>query len=335
MAKYGQPDAVYAAGEVVNMEMVVDAKGAITGGVRGPGDGTGAQTAGLAGGGGFGGGMRGGMMGGGMPGGMGRMGGGMPPGMPGGMMGKMGGMMGGGPSGMMRGGAPMGMGGPGGMMGRMGGMPGMMGGGPPGMMGGGMNGFGNGAANNGPAAGTFAAAGGFIWVYYIPKKELAYEFYFNKDGRVEGILERGKAGGMPTSHGIGLGGTVRNIYNSYGWPDSMESQGPGVALNYNQKYHTYFSVLNSTNKITGVAVFLRESQRVSFFDGTVSSGGTGLASSGMMGRMGGMPGMPGGMAGRMGGMPGMPGGMPGMPGGMPGMPGGMAGGGRLGGKEGD
>jgi hypothetical protein len=138
--------------------------------------------------------------------------------------------------------------------------------------------------------------------------------------------------GVPTSHGIGLGAPVKSVYGSYGWPDSTEIQGPSVVLNFNERYHTYFASLN--NKITGIAVFLRESERVMFFDQGGNMGGFGNRGGMMGGGMPGMPGMPG--MGRMGGMSGMPGmgrmgGMPGR-GGLQGFGGGGGKGGPMGGE---
>lgn len=157
----------------------------------------------------------------------------------------------------------------------------------------------NGTNNNAQGSDTFEAAGGFTWVYVYPQKELAYIFAFNRDGRVVAILERGRRLGQPTSKGVGLGDPVSSIYKSYGWPDTLEMQGSSLALNYNNKAHAYFSVLN--NKVTGIAVLLQEKMRVFFDDGrgpTTAAGGRG-GYPGMMG--GGMrPGMPGGGR-RMGG----------------------------------
>ena len=275
LRKYGQPAGVYPAGSVVNMDMVVDSTGALTGGVRGPGQGGGTGPALAAGGGGAPGGA--GMMG--------RMGGA-------GMMGRMGGS---GMSSMMMQQQMMG-GGPGGMVSAGGKMAAIAGNAAGTRMG--MPGTGTPAASA-TGGGSFAQSGGFIWVYFVPKRELAYEFFFNHDGRVEGVLERGRSGGSPTSHGTSLGSSVRSIYPSYGWPDGIEQQGPGLSLNYNERYHTYFSVLN--NRVTGIAVFLRESQRVKFFDQGMGTGGFntggGLARGGMPG--GGPPGFAGGAGGSL------------------------------------
>jgi hypothetical protein len=299
LAKYGQPTRIYRGGESVLMIGAQDANGNLTGGVTGLEDGT-------SSGGGMGGG-RGGMpggKGGGMP---GMQGGGMPGMMPGGA--GRGGMM---PGGMMPGGMA---GGPPGMMpgGKGGGIPGMQGGGMPGMMPGGMSGgppgmmpggMGGRPGSTGNGLGTtttqgdtetFGEAGGFQWVYFYPKQELVYWFVFNRDGRVEAILERGRYLGQKTSQGIGLGSPVKSVYTTYGWPDTIEQQGTNLALRYNVKHHVQVNILN--NKVTAVGVFLSETQR--YFSDENAGGGAGGGGRGMGG--------PGGLAGggRRGGLPGL------------------------------
>ncbi len=261
LARYGAPIRVFRANETVNYTEAVSLDGAGTGGILGV---AGATTGGpMVGAGG------GPMMG------AGGMGG---PGAP---------MMSGGPGG----GGP-GMMGSGGMRGMMSGgqrNPGMMGGGGPGMMGGGMSGMGSGggpgmmggAAQGGAGGGegTFGNAVGFIWVYLYPGKELAYEFHFNKDGRVERIVELGRGFGQHTSRGIGLSDTVEKVYGIYGWTDSIKEESAGkFSLMYNDKYHAQFLVLK--NKVVGISVFLRENQFMRYDGG---SNGGGMAAPGMSG----------------------------------------------------
>lgn len=201
--------------------------------------------------------------------------------------------------------------GPGGMAGgTMGGYPGMgasgggrgpgsdypmMGGGKMGGSGGPMAGPGGpggpgGGQGDNPEA-TFGEAGGFTWVYLYPGKELAYEFHFNKDGRVERIAELGRGFGQHTSRGIGLGDTLDKVYSIYGWTDSIKDEDNGkFSLLYNDRYHAQFLILK--NKVIGISVFLKENQYMRFEGG--SGGG---ASPGGMGP--GMPGM-GGMSGSSG-----------------------------------
>jgi hypothetical protein len=168
-----------------------------------------------------------------------------------------------------------------------GGIPGMAGkgGNMPGMAGGGL-----GASVNQGDSESFGDAGGFQWVYFYPRQELVYWFVFNKDGRVEAILERGRNLGQPTSRGIMLGSSAKSIYTTYGWPDNVEQQGVYLALRYPVKHHAQFNILN--NKVTTIAVFLSETQR--YFSDDSASGGT----PGMGGRGMGMPGLAGSGGGR-------------------------------------
>jgi hypothetical protein len=314
--KYGQPDRVYRRGEVVDWVEAVDARGNPTGGIRGLDRGAAAQ--------GFPGGRGNplpagapGMARGGYPGAMPGVGpGGMAPGMmndlaamgvPGMPAGPnmQGGMAG-------RGGLPGFAGGrPAGMPGAMPGMPGSY----PGIMGGGRTG-----TNALGGGNTFLDSGGYIWVYFSPKKELLYEFYFNRDGRVEIIAEYGRIGGGRTQRGIGLGSSLQNVYNVYGWPSDTDQNGRYFTLFYGPSAHAQFMVIN--NKVVGIGVMLREDQKITMFDrGNQSNTGFGA----------GRPGMQGGMPGR-GGYPGMMGG-PGMMGVPGGYPGGLRGGGRGGLQE--
>src|SRR5207253_995734 len=74
-----------------------------------------------------------------------------------------------------------------GAMARPGGLPGFPGAAAPGFPGGmpGTAMASNNANNPNVNQDTFASAGGYIWVYFFPKKELVYEFIFNADNRVE------------------------------------------------------------------------------------------------------------------------------------------------------
>jgi hypothetical protein len=147
---------------------------------------------------------------------------------------------------------------------------------------------------------TFADAGGFVWVYFYPKKELVYQFTFNKDGRVEVISQYGRYMGQPTRRGVALGRAVNTVYAAYGWPDTTEQQGNNLALNYAQKYHIQFILLN--NKVTGISVVLREHQDITY------PGMTSQPLAMRPGAMGGMGGMMGAMYGGMRPGPAMAGG---------------------------
>ena len=336
LSKYGEPYRIYRAGEMPILQFAYNNLGENTGAVTGVGE-TAGQNTGAVGGPGKGAGGYGrpgapGMMGPGGP-GMGGYGNSMP-GMPGGMMGA---------PGMMGPGGP-GMGGYGnsmpGMPGGMTGAPGMMGPGGPGMMGPGGPGMGglsrpgiggrggkgggnfpgmggglsaNSANNQSP---TFGEAGGFQWIYYYPKQQRACTVAFNKDKRVILISESGRDNGIATSRGVNLGTPVMQVYERYGWPDSIQQQGDTIALRYNLTRHAQFNILSRTNRVVDITVFLTENQFI-IFQANQSGGGMG-------GRPGGMgPGGPGMMG------PGGPGMMgPGGPGMMgPGGPGMMSPGG--------
>ena len=275
---YGTPQRIFRFDEFVSLVEAVDSKGNPTGGIKGFGDDSVATTgAGRAGGGGMMGqaGGMGAMMASRMPGGMGG-GGGIPGGPPASMMGQMMGAGRGAPTG--GGGIPGGP--PASMMGQM-----------MGQMRGGGGGLGQAGGANARQEDSFASSGGFIWAYVYPKKELAYEFFFNKDGRLEVIMERGRSLGQPTRRGINLGHTTKNVYSVYGWPDSTEQTADVLALNYNLKYHVHFGLRN--NKVISIAVFLREGHRVNYGTGTQLAGGGGAA-----GRLAGGPDM-GGMGATM------------------------------------
>jgi hypothetical protein len=307
LARYGQPTRIYRRDEAFDFIPAVDSKGMPTGGVKGLADmaqaaptmagGAGAAMGGPAGM------MAGGSMGGAMrplPPGMG----GSMPGMgtvPGGARGAMGGgSMGssyGGYGAMMGGRGPMGGGSMGGSMGMgrgammagstaptAGGSMGMMGGNmmPGAAMAGGMAGgmIGGGAGTSEGGEG-YRSSGGYVWVYLFQEKSLAYTFHFNKDGRVEMIGQFGWRLGIPTSKGLRLGDPVRKVYSTYGYPDNMFKQGDVMTLLYNQKHHAQFDILN--NKVSGIAIFLHESQK---FERGGGGGGTGMGGGQLAGGMG-------------------------------------------------
>jgi hypothetical protein len=136
----------------------------------------------------------------------------------------------------------------------------------------GPSGGGNSATDNPDA--SYGEAGGFTWVYLYPFKELAYEFSFNRDGRVERIAELGRGFGQHTSRGIGLGDTVDKVYSVYGWTDRIKEEDTNkFSLLYNDRYHAHFLV--AKNKVVGISVFLKENQYIHFQGGSGGSGGGG------------------------------------------------------------
>ncbi len=147
---------------------------------------------------------------------------------------------------------------------------------------------------------TFGQSGGYVWVYHYPITERLYLFLFNAQVRLLVTFERGKFGGGATARGINLGSSLASVYSTYGWPDNVEEQGPGVVLNYSQKYHLLVAVLKG--KVVGLAVSLFELPRLRMLAINEANGGSG-GSSGGPGRSGGGGGGPksgGGPAGARG-----------------------------------
>ena len=293
LARYGAPTYIFKLGEPLLLLDARNLKGDITGGVIGVDNGgSGAGNAGGSPGGpgGFAG--KGG--GGGAPGSFGGRGGGAPGSFGGGNQYAQASRQGGG------------------------GAPGSFGGGPgaPGNLGGGQGSLAGAGASSGGGSGgaqagseqTFGESGGYIWVYHYPKQELAYVFAFNHDGRIEAIFERGRSGGQKTTRGVGLGDSIDAVYRAYGWTDGVKEERDGmISFYYNDKYHAQFVTVK--NKVIGIVVALRETQKLSFLGGGNGSGGGGGRAGG-----GGAPGSFGGGAGAKGALRGAGGG-PGGPGG--------------------
>ena len=248
LARLGQPKVIVTGGEGPFRDRAVDPSGNFVGAIQN----LSYSESGSTGGGG------GGMMG--------AKGGGM---MSMASMGPMGPMTGGG-------GGPMGMGKKG--DGGGGGGPAMPGGGPGT---GGMTGGGGSSASSG----SFKDGGGYAWWYHNRFDKTAYSFYFNLEGRVLGILEEGVKGGTPTARGIKLGSTLKDLYTTYGWPDTIEEGDPGFILDYGSKYHVKFAVIKE--KVVGIGVVLNETQPVPFIISSGSSSSGGAAGGGKMGGGGG------------------------------------------------
>jgi len=177
------------------------------------------------------------------------------------------------------------------------------GGGGPGS-GGGPGGPGGGAGAGGAggdADTSFGEAGSYKWVYHDARHQDFFVFNFNLEGRVVYVVERGREGGMPTQKGIHLGSSLASIYETYGWPDTIQEIEPGFVLDYGSKYHAKFAVIK--DKVVGIGIVLEESQTVPFFPIGGSGGGGGAAGPGGggkgVGRMG--PGGPGSGGGGGGG----------------------------------
>jgi hypothetical protein len=153
--------------------------------------------------------------------------GGRPAGQPGAMPGMPGGYRG-----MMPGGMPPGMN-----------IPGM----PPGM---GRPGMRGGPGN--PAYQGDPTAGEITWWYHYPQKGLHYSFLLNKEGRVIQIQEYGWKGGSKTRQGIGLGSTLGQIIQKYGWTNNGEPAGEDLTLRYGGRNKVAFQLVK--NKVVGITV---------------------------------------------------------------------------------
>ncbi|HZP81495.1 MAG TPA: hypothetical protein VFB21_07655 [Chthonomonadaceae bacterium] len=250
LRKYGQPNEIQIGAPTTPAQAFPATAG--TGAAGGPGMGI----PGMPGRGGLPGMMGGpGMMG--VPGGYRGMPGGMAPGA--GRPGMMGG------PGMMgpdeaadRGGLPGFAGGrPAAMSGMPGGYRGMMPGGmtpgmgapgmPPGMGRPGMMGQpGNPAYQGNPTEGEIT------WWYHFPQKGLHYSFLLNKEGRVIQIQEYGWTGGSKTRRGIGLGSTLGQIIQKYGWTTNGEPAGENLLLRYGGRNKVAFQLVK--NKVVGITV---------------------------------------------------------------------------------
>jgi len=171
----------------------------------------------------------------------------------------------------------MGVGGSGGAMGGRrgmmmggggppGGLPGFPGGGPPtgtpGMPGmAGMGGFpggmmGGGARNNSAPAAQATEEQETTWWYHFPQKGLHVSFLFNHEGRVIQVQEYGWKGGTRTRQGIGLGSTLGQIIQRYGWSNDGEHSNVGgremVTLRYGGNHKVAFQLVD--NKVVGITL---------------------------------------------------------------------------------
>lgn len=127
--------------------------------------------------------------------------------------------------------------------------------------------------SDGGADTSFGESGSYKWVYHDPRHEIFYLFDFNLEGRVVYVAERGRDGGMPTQRGLHLGSSLASVYETYGWPDTIQEIEPGYVLDYGSKYHLKIAIIK--DKVVGIGVVLEESQTVPFFPINGSGGGAG------------------------------------------------------------
>ena len=136
---------------------------------------------------------------------------------------------------------------------------------------GGFNGAGPNGGSQEKQPETFGQAGGFAWVYLNRRDKQAYFFAFNRQGRVVLMAELGLGTGSPTARGINLGSPLQNVYERYGWPDTVQETKDNMQLFYDIKHHCQFDVTN--NKVTGIVVVLSEGLKLAIRKPGGGSGG--------------------------------------------------------------
>lgn len=94
------------------------------------------------------------------------------------------------------------------------------------------------------------------WVY--EKGDHTFQFLFNRDGRVIRIQSFGKKGAGATSRAISLGDPLSKVYSKYGWAGSTTKQGDSLTLDYSQKAHVVFDLVNRRDgkglRVVGITI---------------------------------------------------------------------------------
>ena len=155
----------------------------------------------------------------------------------------------------------------------------------PGGFGGGLN-----SATEEKPPETFGQSGGFRWVYLMKAEKKAYIFTFNHDGRLLWVMEAGLGFGSPTRRGINLGSSLSEVYQKYGWPDSVQENKESMQLFYDIKHHCQFDIVK--NKVAGIVVVLSEGMKIRKVKDHNGNGNPGGGPSGGRPGGGGGPGSP-------------------------------------------
>ncbi len=101
------------------------------------------------------------------------------------------------------------------------------------------------------------------WVYVRGQQTI--HFMFNKDGRVIRIQSFGPKGKGATSRSITLGDPVAKVYQKYGWAGTTIRQGDSLTLDYSQKFHVVFDLLDRHDgkgmRVVGITIAPSEGRR--------------------------------------------------------------------------
>ena len=101
------------------------------------------------------------------------------------------------------------------------------------------------------------------WVY--EKGGHTSYFMFNRDGRVIRIQSFGLKGPGATSRSIALGDPISKVYARYGWAGTTIRQGDSVTLDYSQKYHVIFDLMDRHDgkglRVVGITIAPSEGRK--------------------------------------------------------------------------
>ncbi len=94
------------------------------------------------------------------------------------------------------------------------------------------------------------------WVYV--RGAHTFQFLFNRDGRVIRIQSFGTKGKGATSRSVTLGDPLSKVYKAYGWAGATIKQGDSLTLDYSQKAHVVFDLLDRHDgkgpRVVGITV---------------------------------------------------------------------------------
>lgn len=94
------------------------------------------------------------------------------------------------------------------------------------------------------------------WVYV--RGQHTFYFMFNRDGRVIRIQSFGTKGTGATSRSVTLGDPLSKVYKAYGWAGATIKQGDSLTLDYSQKAHVVFDLLDRRDgkgpRVVGITV---------------------------------------------------------------------------------